>query len=259
MAQPSDPLLWDDTRLTDPHAQADKALRVRRMFDEIAPTYELVNTVASAGRDAAWRRKMVRLTQVRPDDVLLDIACGTGDVARAYAAGDAGIRPRFILGLDFSLPMLHHAAARPIDGGVFCQGDALRLPVPDESVTITTCAFGIRNFQDLAAGLREMHRVLRPGGRAVLLEFAVPTGRCFRRAYLFYIRRIMPLAATVISRDRTGAYRYLPQSVLSFQGREAIVSTLRQAGFSSVSVRPLSLGIVSVYVAHKSGRAGPAS
>jgi demethylmenaquinone methyltransferase/2-methoxy-6-polyprenyl-1,4-benzoquinol methylase len=219
------------------------------MFDQIAPTYELVNRVASAGRDAGWRREMVRLTEVRPDDVLLDIACGTGDVARTYAG--AKTRPARILGLDFSLPMLRGAAARPIAAGSFCQGDALRLPVADGSATITTCAFGIRNFQDLQTGFREMHRVLRPGGRAVILEFTVPRTPLFRRAYLFYIRHVLPRVASVISRDRTGAYRYLPSSVLSFQDRDAIVAGLEAAGFTPVTAHPLSLGIVAVYVARK--------
>jgi len=229
------------------------------MFDAIAPAYELVNTLASAGRDGYWRLEMVRLAAVRPDDVLLDVACGTGDVARAFArpgcpqggGGDKRPRPAWMIGLDFSGPMLQLAASRPIERVVFAQGDALRLPVADASVSIVACAFGVRNFQDLDAGLREMYRVLRAGGRAIILEFSVPTGRVLGRSYLFYATRVMPIIATWISGDRTGAYRYLPRSVLGFPGREKIASRLEAAGFDEVRVHPLSWGIVAVYVALK--------
>ena len=243
--------VWDEGRLDAPHGQPDKAGRVRRMFDAIAPTYELVNRLASAGRDAYWRREMVRLARVRPDDVLLDVACGTGDVARTFAA--ARVRPKRIVGVDFAAQMLRLAADRPICGGLFALGDALRLPVADGSVSIVTCAFGIRNFQDVSAGLREMQRVLRAGGRAVILEFAVPGSAMLRRLYLFYFNRIMPALATLVSRDRSGAYRYLPRSVLSFSGDEAIRSALVSAGFAEVAVHRRSCGVVALYVATKAG------
>ena len=245
----SDLRVWDEGRLDAPHGQPDKAGRVRRMFDAIAPTYELVNRLASAGRDAYWRREMVRLARVRPDDVLLDVACGTGDVARTFAA--AQVRPKRIVGVDFAARMLRLAADRPICGGLFAQGDALRLPVADGSVSIVTCAFGIRNFQDASAGLQEMHRVLGAGGRAVILEFAVPGGAMLRKLYLFYFHRIMPALATLVSRDRSGAYRYLPRSVLSFPEDEAIRSALVSAGFAEVAVHRRSCGIVALYVAVK--------
>lgn len=244
-----DTLQWDDDRLNSPHTQADKSRRVQRMFDAIASTYELVNSVSSAGRDKYWRREMVRLANVRPDDVLLDVACGTGDVPRAFA--EVAVRPRSIVGADFAGSMLAMAAARPIVGGSFIQADALLLPLADASVSVVTCAFGIRNFQDLGAGLREMHRVLRPGGRAVILEFSLPRAGWLRALYLWYINRLMPLAATWISRDRSGAYRYLPRSVVSFPGSEEILAVLTAAGFDSVAAHPKTLGIVSIYVAAK--------
>lgn len=246
----TDPVVqWDEPHLAAPHAQADKAVRVRRMFDAIAPTYELVNSVSSAGRDRYWRREMVRLAAVRPDDVLLDIACGTGDVARTFT--EAVTRPARVLGLDFSRAMLELAAARPIARGAFVQADALHLPLPGASTSIVTCAFGIRNFQNLAAGLAEMHRVLRPGGRAVILEFSLPRRRLLRAAYLFYINRIMPWAATWISRDRSGAYRYLPRSVVSFPASDEVLETLASVGFDTADVHPRTFGIVSIYVARK--------
>ena len=242
-------LQWDDVRLNSPHTQADKSRRVQRMFDAIAPTYELVNSVASGGRDKYWRREMVRLAAVRPDDVLLDLACGTGDVARTFAA--ANVRPRHIIGADFSGSMLRVAATRPIAGGSFVQADALHIPLPDAGVSLVTCAFGIRNFQDLSAGLREMYRVLRPGGRAVILEFSLPRPGLLRTLYFFYIHRIMPMAATWISRDRSGAYRYLPRSVVSFPESSEILAALTAAGFTTAAVHPKTLGIVSIYVAAK--------
>lgn len=245
----SDILQWDAARLQAPHAQHDKHLRVRRMFDAIAPTYELVNSVSSAGRDKYWRSQMVRLAEVRPDDVLLDVACGTGDVARRFAISP--VRPQFIVGADFAANMLAMAAARPLVSARFVRADALRLPMADTSVTLVTCAFGIRNFQDLDAGLREMYRVLQPGGRAIILEFSLPRRTWLRAAYLFYINRLMPLAAGWISRDRSGAYRYLPQSVVSFPESDAILSALTGAGFERVSAHPCTLGIVSIYVATK--------
>lgn len=244
---------WDAERLASPHTQRDKSLRVQRMFDAIAPTYELVNSVSSAGRDKYWRREMVRLAEVRPDDVLLDIACGTGDVARTFAA--ASTRPARIVGLDFSMSMLAQAAVRPVEKGHFIQGDALSLPIENESTTLITCAFGIRNFQDLTAGLREMHRVLRPGGRVVILEFGLPRNRLMRSAYLFYFRRVMPWTASWISRDKSGAYRYLPSSVVSFPGSDEVLAALGAAGFEKRAVFPKTFGIVSIYIAVK-GTAG---
>ena len=249
MCEGSDSVVWDAERLSSPHTQRDKRRRVQRMFDAIAPTYERVNAVASLGRDRYWRREMVRVAEVQPSDVLLDVACGTGDVARTFAC--AAVRPRRIIGADFSGPMLERAVDRPIVNGLFCQADALGLPLADASVSIVTCAFGIRNFQNLECGLREMNRVLRPGGRAVILEFAVPTTPILRGLYLFYFRRVLPVAATLISRDRTGAYRYLPESVLSFQGSDEIASALKAVGFDEVAVRSMTAGIVSVYVACK--------
>jgi demethylmenaquinone methyltransferase/2-methoxy-6-polyprenyl-1,4-benzoquinol methylase len=250
MEKPAGELGWDDRRLAAPHAQADKAARVRHMFDSVARRYTLVNRLFSAGRDAAWRRKAVELVRAGPDDAVLDVACGTGDFLRAFAALPAP--PRRLLGCDFSHGMLRVATARHRgDACQWIEADALRLPLGPESFTITSCAFGVRNFQDLDAGLREMWRVLQVGGRIAILEFTRPSNRLFRHIYEFYAGRFMPWAATWVSGDRTGAYRYLPRSVVSFVSAAEMGACLERAGFRQVTTTPMSLGIVTIYVGTK--------
>ncbi|MBX3396670.1 MAG: bifunctional demethylmenaquinone methyltransferase/2-methoxy-6-polyprenyl-1,4-benzoquinol methylase UbiE [Phycisphaerae bacterium] len=248
--------LWDDARLSDPHAQPDKSRRVQAMFDAIAPTYELVNRVLSAGRDAFWRRTAVSMAAVRSDDRVLDLACGTGDFARAFHRA----KPSVIVGSDFSAGMLGLAARRaaetPRVAGAsapirWCRGDAHNLPFADGSFSIASCAFGVRNFQHLEIGLREMNRVLAVGGRAVILEFTMPRSKLLGRIYRFYFRRVLPRVARWISRDRSGAYDYLPNSVESFIDERGMVKALQSVGFGRIECRTLSAGIVAVYVATK--------
>lgn len=245
----TEPLTWDKQALASPHAQSDKADRVRRMFNAIAPTYELINRVFSLGRDGAWRNRAVRLARVTADDSVLDIACGTGDLLRAFAA--APDPPRRLVGCDFARDMLLRAADRRPRSLHWCECDALALPFADATFTVVSCAFGIRNFQALDDGLAEMHRVLGPHGRAVILEFTRPTNPLLRAAYEVYSRRLMPLGARLISRDRVGAYRYLPESVVSFFGPAELCRRLERAGFAAVVPTPLTAGAVTVYVAHK--------
>ena len=241
---------WDEQRLASPHTQVDKAARVRHMFDSVAPRYELVNHLFSAGRDAAWRHRAVELAGVAPEDVILDVACGTGDLLRTFSAHAA--RPRRLVGCDFSHGMLREAAADHRNDWVqWVEADALRLPLAAESFTVAGCAFGVRNFEDLDTGLREMWRVLYRGGRIVILEFSRPRNRLFRALYEFYANRVMPWAATWVSGDRTGAYRYLPRSVVSFISAAQMCVRLERAGFGEVTATRMSLGIVTVYVGTK--------
>lgn len=246
-AGPVDSVVWDKSRLADPHRQPDKALRVRAMFDAIAPTYERVNRWLSLGRDASWRRRAVAMAAVQPSDRVLDVACGTGDFARAFAK--AG--PAQVVGSDFSAPMLALAAARPFSRAQWCRADGLALPFTDGSFDVVSCAFGIRNFQSLARGLSEFHRVLRPGGRAVILEFSIPSFQLAAGMYRLYFRNILPRLATWISGDRTGAYDYLPQSVETFLDEPALRRALAEAGFASCIARRLTAGIVTIYLARK--------
>ena len=239
--------LWDTSRLNDPHGQPDKGQRVQAMFDQIAPTYELVNRVLSAGRDGYWRRRAVKMAKVRAGDRVLDVACGTGDFARAFAR--AG--PAVVIGADFAERMLALAPSRCNRSVELCRADAMKLPFATGSFSIVSCAFGVRNFRDLEQGLSEMSRVVEPGGRAVILEFSLPRSRIAGRLYSFYFRRILPIAARWISGDRSGAYDYLPHSVTAFLDASGIVRAMEGAGFRDIAHNPLTLGIVTVYVARK--------
>jgi demethylmenaquinone methyltransferase/2-methoxy-6-polyprenyl-1,4-benzoquinol methylase len=242
--------IWDESRLADPHGQPDKALRVRAMFDAIAPRYERVNRVLSAGRDASWRRRAVAMAHVDRADRVLDLGCGTGDFARAFA--QAG--PSSAVGCDFSRSMLALAAKRNSLPISWCQADAMCLPFAEGAFSVVSCAFSVRNFLDLALGLREMHRVLVPGGRAVILEFSIPRSLILRSAYLVYMRRILPRVAAALSGERLGAYRYLAESVRHFVDTRGMIDGLSSAGFGRVEHRRLTGGIVTVFVAWKDGR-----
>jgi demethylmenaquinone methyltransferase / 2-methoxy-6-polyprenyl-1,4-benzoquinol methylase len=246
--------VWTDADLSrSPHDAADKQERVRRMFASIARSYDINNRVHSLWQDQAWRRAAVRAAGCRPTDHVLDVACGTGDLAEHLAR--AGVAS--VVGLDYTAEMLDLArvkAARRTDarkGIRFIQGDAQALPMADASVDVVSIAFGIRNVQVPAKAVGEFFRVLRPGGRLVILEFAEPTFAPVRWFNNLYCRRIMPVTATLISRDRSGAYRYLPKSVATFITPDEMRSMLAGKGFAGVTVRGLSLGICNLYRAVK--------
>ena len=237
---------WGGDALADPHAAADKARRVERMFATIAPSYDLNNRLHSLGRDQAWRRAAVDAAQVEPGDIVLDVACGTGDLAMAFAAGRAGK----VIGVDFTVEMLELAAGKRTGAGnplCYYAGDAMRLPIADETVDVVSIAFGIRNVTGPEVAATEFHRVLRPGGRVVVLEFSMPGNPLLRCLYSFYFSYVMPRTAAMIAGDRSGAYRYLPRSVNTFLDRSQTVAMLENAGFADVTVRPLTFGIAAIY------------
>lgn len=250
---PSDlphPPPWSDADLASPHDLADKPRRVRAMFANIARSYDLNNRLHSLARDQAWRRFAVRAVSPRPSDHVLDAACGTGDLAQAFAL--AGVAR--VTGLDFTREMLDVArrkrAALPAAAAArldYVEGDATSLPFPAASFDVVSIAFGIRNVGDPAAALAEFARVLRPGGRLVVLEFDRPGAFPFSLLYDFYCGWLMPRTATLLSGDRSGAYRYLPRSVGAFMSRHALAHAIRNAGFRDVSARPLTLGICVCY------------
>ena len=267
---------WDDALLANPHTVADKRRRVQRMFAAIAPSYDINNRLHSLWMDQRWRRTAVKLATVKPTDRVVDVACGTGDLSlkffyvlwriiadAAFISGKSqNAYPAIgqVTGIDFTFEMLvaakqkyptftsgpppWYGARTPI---AYVNGDAQALPLADQSADVVSIAFGIRNVADPAAALREFHRVLRPGGRVIILEFSLPTNPILRGLYNFYFRKILPRTATLISGDKTGAYKYLPESVCTFIGREQMMTMMRDAGFTNVEQHPMTFGVCVCY------------
>ncbi len=222
---------------------------VRTLFDRIAFRYDLLNHLLSSGFDFYWRAKAVRmLAPMRPERIL-DVATGTGDLAiRA-----AGLRPKQIIGIDISGEMLNRARMKVEEKKLghlitLQKGEAEHLAFPDASFDAVTAAFGVRNFSDCGRGLEEMRRVLRPGGIAMILEFSQPGFLPMRTLFSFYSRRILPVIGGFISKSRE-AYEYLPATVDEFPSGEAMLTMLRNAGFTRTESHPLTFGIVSIYLA----------
>ncbi len=226
---------------------------MRRMFDAIAFRYDLINRLFSFRRDVSWRRLLAAALPCQPGLRVLDVASGTGDVALMLLRQRPDIAR--VVGIDISQGMLQSAARKLSrsalsERSVLVVMDAAALAFPDASVDAVTAAFGVRNFADLDSGLAEMHRVLRPGGRALILEFSLPANPLIRTCYLLYFRRLLPWAAGVISRQ-PAAYRYLNQSVEAFPYNEAFCRILMRAGFVAAETHPLTFGIAALYIARK--------
>ena len=233
-----------------PHEHAEKATRVQSMFTSIAPAYDLNNSVHSFGRDQAWRKRAVRLAQVDAEDSVLDVACGTGPLTEAFLSAGA----MRVVGLDYTPRMLEIARAKADRLSTerkpeYVQGDAMDLPFPDASFSIVSIAFGIRNVSDPDQAFAEFARVLRPGGRLVVLEFAEPKNRLIRFGNAFYCRHIMPLTASLIARDRSGAYRYLPRSIETFLEPEALRDRIESVGFRVEQQLRMTFGVCVATVA----------
>jgi demethylmenaquinone methyltransferase/2-methoxy-6-polyprenyl-1,4-benzoquinol methylase len=212
---------------------------VRRMFDRIAPVYDAMNRVMTAGLDQRWRAATVRET-VRPGDRVLDACCGTGDLAAAARAAGAGS----VVGLDFSPAMLERARRKAPDVA-FIEGDVLELPFHDASFDVAVVGFGIRNVADLEASLGELRRVLRPGGRLGILEITTPRG-VLAPFYRVWFDRIVPLLGRVLPGGE--AYTYLPASVRRFPVPEELAALFAANGFSRVRYRLFAGGIVALHV-----------
>ncbi len=231
---------------------------VNSMFARIAGRYDLANHLLSLGLDYGWRRTLVRAVNRISPSAVLDLATGSGDVAFALRRGLApGTR---IVGMDFCQPMLDQAnvkkSALPVASQAnleFQQGDGLALPVPDASFDAVTISFGLRNMADRDRSLREMLRVLRPGGRLFVLEFSQPQA-WLRPFYFFYLRRVLPRIAGLITGDRA-AYVYLNETIEQFPARDALAAEIRQAGFAEVNARGLTFGTVALHEATKSAAA----
>jgi demethylmenaquinone methyltransferase/2-methoxy-6-polyprenyl-1,4-benzoquinol methylase len=231
---------------------ASKKVQVTQMFDAISKRYDLLNRVLSLGIDVGWRKKAVRaLADLKPQ-MVVDIATGTGDFAILAAQL---LQPQQIIGIDVSPGMLsvgkEKIARRKLHNIIDMQlGDSEALTLADNSVDAITVGFGVRNFENLEKGLSEIYRVLRPGGRAAILEPAVPRRFPIRQLFLFYFRYILPLIGRLISRNKV-AYTYLPESVRAFPDGEEFLAICRPIGFSKVQWKPLTLGICSFYLLEK--------
>jgi demethylmenaquinone methyltransferase/2-methoxy-6-polyprenyl-1,4-benzoquinol methylase len=227
--------------------------RISGMFDAIAPRYDLLNTVLSAGLDRYWRRLAIRSLAFSGCETLLDVCTGTGDVALAAIRASRGARR--VVGIDFAGAMLSRARVKAGERGVgdrvqLVRGDAMQLPVRDASVDGVTIAFGIRNVVKPEAACAEFRRALKPGGRLAILEFGLPVVSAVRPLYLWYFRHVLPYIGRAVSRH-DAAYSYLPASVGEFPFGEAFAAMLRGEGFNNVRSRPLTFGIVYLYTAAK--------
>lgn len=231
-----------------------KKEKIQEMFDGIAGDYDRLNHIMSLGIDRSWRRRAIKeIVRHNTTQEILDVACGTGDfsiaIAKAMAPGSR------VTGLDLSEGMLAVMRAKLADAGlegrVRCaQGDSEVMPYADASFDCVTIAFGIRNFEHREVALKEILRVLKPGGKLVILELSVPSNPVIRWCYNLYFTRILPLIGGKVSGDKA-AYRYLPASVLIFPGKEEWMGTMRSCGYSGVRHKAFTLGICRMYTGLK--------
>lgn len=228
--------------MTDAHDR-----EIAAMFDRIAARYDFLNRVLSLGTDVAWRRRTVDLADLHEGTTVLDLGAGTGDLS--FAAAGRGAR---VLAIDLSPGMLavlgRRATAAQRSRVVPVVGNGEHLPLPDASVDRIVSGFTVRNVGDLARAFAELRRVLRPGGRAVVLELSHPPSPLFARLYSFYFERIAPAVAALLGGDRE-AYRYLPRSLRPFPEPERLAAMLREAGFGRVTYERMTFGIAAIHVA----------
>lgn len=224
--------------------------RVRGMFAEIAPRYDLVNRMLSGGIDVWWRHITVSRAAPPRTGAMLDVCTGTGDLALAYRA-KCGPAVR-VVASDFCRPMLDRGIEKSAKTGAaieWVEADAMALPFPDATFDLVTVAFGLRNIADTSRGLEEMARVCKPGGRLAILEFSLPKNVIIRNAYLWYFRRVLPFIGNTVARNRSDAYTYLNQSVEAFPSGETLAALVQAAGFDRVEMVPLTFGIATLSIA----------
>jgi demethylmenaquinone methyltransferase/2-methoxy-6-polyprenyl-1,4-benzoquinol methylase len=231
---------------------SDKGEKIQQMFGAIAPRYDFLNRLLSFGIDRRWRTKAVRLLKYREGSRILDVATGTGDVALEIALRTPGSVK--ITGADFCREMIElgvvKVAASPFAGRIDLKvAPCEDLPFANDTFDSITIAFGIRNVVDRKLGLAEMWRVLRPGGRMIILEFSTPRSLLFRQLYYFYFRRLLPVVGGLFS--RYNAYKYLPDSVLEFPSQEEFSRMIAEAGFRNIHLHELTFGIATIYVGEK--------
>ncbi|MBW4055587.1 MAG: bifunctional demethylmenaquinone methyltransferase/2-methoxy-6-polyprenyl-1,4-benzoquinol methylase UbiE [Proteobacteria bacterium] len=231
---------------------SDKGEKIQQMFGAIAPRYDFLNRLLSFGIDRRWRTKAVRLLKYNEGSRILDVATGTGDVALEIALRTpASVK---ITGADFCKEMVDlgvvKVGASPYADRIdLMVAPCEDLPFADDTFDSITIAFGIRNVVDRKLGLAEMWRVLRPGGRMIILEFSTPRSHLFRQLYYFYFRRLLPVVGGLFS--RYNAYKYLPDSVLEFPSQEEFSRMIGEAGFHNIHLHELTFGIATIYVGEK--------
>jgi demethylmenaquinone methyltransferase/2-methoxy-6-polyprenyl-1,4-benzoquinol methylase len=228
--------------------------RVRRMFGEIAPRYDLLNHLLSANVDRYWRWRSVRLAPPRGSSPILDVCTGTGDLAFAYQRRASAQTP--IVAADFCRRMLEVGIAKrdrrnTHNTMTFLEADTQCLPFEDNIFQLVTVAFGLRNVADTDAGLAEMARVCQPGGRVVVLEFSMPRWQPMRAIYGGYFRYVLPRIGQLMAKNRHEAYHYLPASVGEFDQGQELVERMHTAGLEDVARHPLTFGIATIYIGQK--------
>ena len=227
--------------------------KVQKMFDDIAPSYDRLNHLMSLGIDKIWRRKALKEIVDGTQQQILDVACGTGDSTIAIAQAAApGSR---ITGIDISTGMMEPLMRKAAHEGVHDRikllvADALAMPFENDTFNRVTCAFGIRNFENKEKGLEEFRRVLKPGGRAVILELGIPEKPFIRKIYDIYFLHILPFIGGIVSGNKA-AYRYLPASVHAFPKPNAFCTMMEDAGFKAVRHRSLTFGLCRLFIGEK--------
>lgn len=231
---------------------AGKKAQVARMFDSISWRYDLLNHVLSAGVDIYWRRRAIRELKALEPKLILDVATGTGDFA-IQAAGS--LNPDKIIGVDISTGMMELGRKKIEERGLekkieLRRGDSENLPFEENKFDAVIVAYGVRNFENLEKGLAEMFRVVKPGGKVVVLEFSKPSRFPFRQFYGLYFRYVVPVVGRLLSRDKS-AYDYLPESIHAFPKGKAFVEILDRLGYKNTACKPLTFGITSIYTGTK--------
>ncbi|HUN65951.1 MAG TPA: bifunctional demethylmenaquinone methyltransferase/2-methoxy-6-polyprenyl-1,4-benzoquinol methylase UbiE [Bacteroidota bacterium] len=229
----------------------ESAPAIRRMFNTIAPTYDRLNHLLSLGRDIRWRKKAIALLRDKQGGRFLDLACGSGDLSLEALS----LHPSRIVATDFAENMLDVFRRKlsglspgiPVD---LVAADVHALPFPSSDFDVAMVAFGIRNFADRLGSLREMHRVLKPGGKVLILELTTPTAPLIRHGYLLYGRFFLPMIGRLVS-GHSGAYNYLPESIEQFPENDQFLRLMTSAGFSSVRAISLSFGTATIFLGSK--------
>jgi len=236
------------TPLTPYNTNDSKTKQVAEMFNNVAGTYDFLNHFFSLGIDKLWRRKLVKLIGQSNPKQILDVATGTADVAIA----ETKLNPDKIIGVDISEKMLAvgREKIKKYPNIELQLADGADLPFANDTFDAVSISFGIRNFENAAAGLGEMRRVLKPGAKVFVLEFSKPTNWFFKKIYYFYFCYVLPFVGKIVSKDAR-AYTYLPESVRIFPDGKKFVELLQYAGFKNIECKPLTFGISTIYIAEK--------